>query len=59
VSLEVADLRQTLERCRAAGLRSIDEAPRRGAHGTEVAFLHPRDLGGVLVELCQSMRRKR
>jgi methylmalonyl-CoA/ethylmalonyl-CoA epimerase len=54
VSLEVTDLTEALERCRAAGVRLIDSAPRPGAHGSQVAFLHPKSLGGVLVELCQS-----
>jgi methylmalonyl-CoA/ethylmalonyl-CoA epimerase len=53
VSLEVADLEATLERCRAAGVRLIDETPRPGAHRTQVAFLHPKSLFGVLIELCQ------
>ena len=53
VSLEVEDLPQTLARCREAGLRLIDEQPRQGAHESQVAFLHPKSLGGVLVELCQ------
>jgi len=53
VSLEVADIAAALERCRAAGVRPIDETPRPGAHGTQVAFLHPKSLGGVLVELCE------
>ncbi len=54
VSLHVTDLADALERCRAAGVRLIDSAPRAGAHGSQVAFLHPRSLGGVLVELCQN-----
>ena len=54
VSLEVADLRATLERCRAAGVKLIDEYPRRGADGSPVAFLHPTSLGGVLIELCET-----
>ena len=58
VSLEVGDLAAHLERARAAGIRLIDEKPRPGAHGTQVAFLHPKSLGGVLVELCQSDRAK-
>lgn len=57
VSLEVTDLAGALERCRAAGVRLIDRAPRSGAHGSQVAFLHPKSLGGVLVELCQSKPR--
>ncbi len=53
VSLEVTDLRATLERCRSVGVKLIDEDPRRGADGSRVAFLHPRSLGGVLIELCE------
>lgn len=54
VSFEVRDLAAQLAQAGAAGVRLIDEAPRPGAHGTQVAFLHPRSLGGVLVELCQT-----
>ena len=49
----VADIRAELARLKAAGVRLIDEAPRRGAHGNTVAFLHPKSTGGVLIELCQ------
>lgn len=56
VSLEVAGIESVLRRCRAAGIQPIDEAPRAGAHGTRVAFLHPKGLGGVLVELCERSR---
>ena len=54
MSLEVRDLQATLDRCRASGMRLVDMTPRPGAHGTRVAFLHPKSLGGVLVELMQS-----
>lgn len=53
VSLEVNDLEAALARCRDAGVQLIDQAPRAGAHGQRIAFLHPRGLGGVLIELCQ------
>jgi len=53
VSLEVGDLETVLAGCRDAGVRLIDQAPRPGAHGSRVAFLHPRSLGGTLIELCQ------
>jgi methylmalonyl-CoA/ethylmalonyl-CoA epimerase len=53
VSLEVSDLEAAVARARAGGAEPIDEMPRSGAHGTRVAFLHPKDLGGVLIELCQ------
>ena len=54
VSLEVSDITAQLAQAKAAGVRLIDEAPRPGAHGSQVAFLHPKSLGSVLVELCQT-----
>jgi methylmalonyl-CoA epimerase len=57
VALEVADLDAALARCRADGVRLIDETPRPGGHGTPIAFLHPKSFGGVLIELCQSAKR--
>ena len=57
VSLEVPDIAAHLASAKAAGVKLIDEAPRPGAHGTRVAFLHPRSLGGVLVELCEVKKR--
>jgi methylmalonyl-CoA epimerase len=51
VALRVADLDATLEMLRARGVRLIDEAPRPGAHGTRVAFVHPSSTHGVLIEL--------
>lgn len=53
VSLEVRDIAAQLAAAKASGARLIDEVARPGAHGTSVAFLHPRSFGGVLVELCQ------
>lgn len=49
----VDDLRRELARLKGAGIRLIDEEPRRGAHGNLIAFLHPKSTGGVLIELCQ------
>ena len=53
VCFAVDDLDDTLARCRAAGLRLIDETPRIGAEGKRIAFLHPTATGGVLVELSE------
>jgi methylmalonyl-CoA/ethylmalonyl-CoA epimerase len=47
------DIESALERCRAEGLRLIDERPRRGIRGSLVAFVHPAATGGVLTELVQ------
>jgi methylmalonyl-CoA epimerase len=49
----VSDIAAELARLKAAGVRLIDETPRKGAHGNLIAFLHPKSTGGVLVELCQ------
>ena len=35
-------------------LRLLDEKPRHGAHGTRIAFIHPKSSNGVLTELCQA-----
>lgn len=51
IALEVDDIHDALARAGAANLRAIDAQPRPGLHGTLVAFLHPRSVGGVLVEL--------
>jgi methylmalonyl-CoA/ethylmalonyl-CoA epimerase len=53
VCFAVDDLDGTLDKCRAAGLRLIDETPRIGAEGKRIAFLHPSGTGGVLVELSE------
>ena len=50
----VDDLDATLERCREKGVRLIDEAPRIGAEGKRIAFLHPASTAGILIELTES-----
>jgi methylmalonyl-CoA/ethylmalonyl-CoA epimerase len=49
----VDDLESALADLKSKGVRLIDEAPRRGAHGNNIAFLHPKSTGGVLIELCE------
>lgn len=53
VCFAVPDLDAALDRCRAAGLRLIDEHPRLGAEGKRIAFIHPSSTAGVLVELTE------
>jgi methylmalonyl-CoA/ethylmalonyl-CoA epimerase len=53
VAYQVADVGAALSAAREAGLRLIDEAPRTGIRGSQVAFLHPKSTGGVLTELVQ------
>jgi methylmalonyl-CoA/ethylmalonyl-CoA epimerase len=54
ICFAVDDLEAALARCRAAGVRLIDETPRVGADGKRIAFLHPASTGGVLVELTEA-----
>jgi methylmalonyl-CoA/ethylmalonyl-CoA epimerase len=53
VGYRVANVADALEHLRAEGISLIDETPRLGSRGTTIAFVHPKDMGGVLVELVQ------
>jgi methylmalonyl-CoA/ethylmalonyl-CoA epimerase len=54
ITLRVDDLAAALARLKARGVRLIDDAPREGAHGSLVAFIHPSSAHGVLIELKQA-----
>ena len=54
ICFEVDDIEAAVAMLMAKGVRMIDEAPRSGAHGCRVAFIHPSETGGVLMELSQS-----
>ena len=56
VAYRVPDLIVALAGCRASGLELVDEAPRLGAGGHLVAFLHPRSTGRALIELVQVVK---
>jgi methylmalonyl-CoA/ethylmalonyl-CoA epimerase len=53
LAYEVVDIEAAIARLVAEGARMIDEKPRNGAHGTRIAFVHPKSSNGVLTELCQ------
>ena len=53
ICFSVDDLDAVMARCRASGVRLIDETPRIGAAGKRIAFLHPSSTGGVLIELSE------
>ena len=53
VAYRVKDVAAALEHLRAEGARLIDETPRPGSRGTLIAFVHPKAMGGVLIELVQ------
>jgi methylmalonyl-CoA/ethylmalonyl-CoA epimerase len=56
VAYRVDDVGAAIHRLRAEGIRLIDEQPRPGSRGTTIAFVHPKGMGGVLVELVQEAR---
>jgi methylmalonyl-CoA/ethylmalonyl-CoA epimerase len=53
VAYRVASIEDALKTLSAAGVRLIDESPRTGIRGSQVAFLHPASTGGVLTEIVQ------
>lgn len=54
VGYGVTDIEAAMASVEAAGLRLLDRRPRHGSMGASIAFIHPRDVGGVLTELVQS-----
>ncbi|CAJ1989588.1 methylmalonyl-CoA epimerase-like protein [Leishmania donovani] len=51
ICLEVPDIAAAMQICKEANIRCLGTAPKIGAHGNPVIFLHPKDCGGVLTEL--------
>jgi methylmalonyl-CoA/ethylmalonyl-CoA epimerase len=57
ICVEVEDIEAALAALRAAGAPLIDEAPKPGAGGARVAFVHPKGTHGVLTELREGKKR--
>ncbi|KAJ1371661.1 hypothetical protein KIN20_033648 [Parelaphostrongylus tenuis] len=53
ICIEVDNITKAMETCKSKGIRTLGEKPKIGAHGKDVIFLHPKDCGGVLIELEQ------
>lgn len=53
ICIEVDDIGAALEHLRDLNVELIDEAPRIGAYGARVAFIHPKSMNGVLIELAE------
>jgi methylmalonyl-CoA epimerase len=53
IAVRVDDIEASLAQLKASGVRLIDEVPRKGAHNTRVAFIHPAGTHGVLLELVE------
>jgi methylmalonyl-CoA/ethylmalonyl-CoA epimerase len=57
IAYAVESIEERLREAEEAGIRLIDAAPRRGAEGLSIAFLHPKSTFGVLTELCEDSER--
>ncbi len=53
IAFGVEDIEGALKELKDKGVRLIDEKPRKGAGGKKIAFIHPKETGGVLIELCE------
>ncbi|MFC4114796.1 methylmalonyl-CoA epimerase [Nonomuraea zeae] len=57
VAFGVRDVTETMAKINEKGVRLLDQHPRHGSMGSEIAFLHPKDVGGMLTELVQAAKR--
>lgn len=53
LAFNVNGLQLALDEAKEKGVRLIDEQPRKGAEGLDIAFIHPKSTHGVLTELCE------
>jgi methylmalonyl-CoA/ethylmalonyl-CoA epimerase len=53
LAFAVVNIEQALQHLEGEGARLIDRAPRRGGRGSRIAFVHPKDLSGTLIELVE------
>ncbi|MGC3944217.1 MAG: methylmalonyl-CoA epimerase [Chryseolinea sp.] len=57
LAFAVSDIHQSISEHRQAGFEPINPDPKEGADNKLISFLHPRQTGGVLIELCQDRSR--
>lgn len=53
IAFAVSNLKTSLNELREKGVKLIDEIPRKGAEGLNIAFIHPKAAHGILIELCE------
>ncbi len=57
IAFAVQNIEDKLKHAEENGIRLIDSAPRKGAEGLDIAFLHPKSTFGVLTELCEDKNK--
>ena len=53
IALRVDNIENAIADLMAKGVEMLDKAPRYGAGGAKIAFLHPKSTGGILIEICE------
>jgi methylmalonyl-CoA/ethylmalonyl-CoA epimerase len=53
----VKDIENAISEMESKGVQMVDKAPRKGAEGLHIAFLHPRSSGSVLTEICEDKNK--
>jgi len=56
IAFATKEIEQVLSNLEEKGVQLIDKQPRKGAEGLDIAFLHPKSTGGVLIELCENKK---
>ncbi len=57
IAFAVNDIEKVLAETESKGVQLIDKAPRKGAEGLDIAFLHPKSTYGVLTEICENKNK--
>ena len=53
IAFRVENIDEALKELKSKGVRLIDQEPRKGAGGAKIAFIHPKETHGVLIEICE------
>jgi len=56
IAFDVQDIEKEMERLQNEGIRTLSDAPKKGADNKLICFLRPKDTNGVLIELCQEIK---
>ena len=57
IAFDVTDIEAEIERLKTEGFVVLNDKPKKGADNKLVAFLHPKTTNGVLIELCQDIKK--
>lgn len=57
IAFDVDDIEAEIKRLKTEGFKVLNETPKKGADNKLVAFLHPKSSNGVLIELCQEIKK--